>query len=278
MIEKLKNKKGFTLIELIIVIMIIAVLATIALLSVKNYTDQTKIAVDTANIKSLNSATSLYRIKNPSSDPFISSSMTDEGLIQLLKNAGLIDGEIKPQQKDAYFSWSYDNQTWMVQFGHVTSGGTTGWWSTLITGYSGTNTNIIIPNEVNGIVIKAIYQDAFKNLGLESVTFASDSSITRIHARAFLNNNLTEVDIPDTVTSIDTAAFQSNDLTSIVLPASLLKIETKAFYDNNITSVTIGANVTLADKVFQNNNSFNTAYAAGGAGTYHYIAGTWVKQ
>jgi len=278
MIEKLRNKKGFTLIEIIIVILIIAILATLALISIKNYTDQAKKAVDTANIKTLNSATAIYRIKQPALDPFITFSMTDEELIQLLKNATLIDGEIKPQQKDAYFSWAYDHQTWTVQFGHVTSGGTSGWWSTLITGYSGTNTNIIIPKEVNGVVIQAIYQDAFKNLGLESVTFASDSNITRIHARAFLNNNLTDLDIPDTVTYIDVAAFQSNKLTSIVLPANLIKIETKAFYDNNITSVTIGSNVTLADKVFQNDNSFNTAYATGGAGTYHYVDGIWVKQ
>ena len=277
MIKKLKNKTGFTLIEMLIVILIIAILSTITLIAINSYTDKAKEAVDTANVRVLNNATALYRI-NLSSDPFTSSSLTDDALIQLLVNASLIDGQITPQQDDAYFSWVYDDQTWTLQFGHVTAGGTTGWWSTLITGYSGTNTNILIPGKVNGIVITAIYQDAFKNKELESVTFASDSVITRIHARAFLNNNLTEIDIPDTVTSIDIGAFQSNDLTSIVLPSSLLKIEAKAFYDNNITSVTIGANVTLADKIFQDDNSFNTAYATGGAGTYKYVAGVWVKQ
>lgn len=272
------DKAGFTLIEVIIVLLIIAVLSVITVLSITDYTDQAKLSVDNATLKTLNNATILYRIKQPDPDPFNDSAYADADLIQLLISQQFLNGQVEAQQDDAYFHWDITEQIWVLNVGQVQTGGTSGWWSTLITGYSGTAKDIAIPTIVNGIKITGIYQDAFKNLGLTAVTFAADSGLTRIHARAFLNNRLTFIKLPDTITSIDISAFQNNDLTEIDLPDSLQKIEGKAFYDNSITKITIGSNVTIGDKAFADDNKFREAYLANGAGTYIYLNGIWVKQ
>jgi len=136
----------------------------------------------------------------------------------------------------------------------------TGGHSTVTYEYLGAYRNIVIPAVVNGITIAGIYQDSFANKGLRFVGFTPDCSITRIHARAFKNNDLQEV----------------------VLPYSLQHIDYGAFMDNNtLTRVTIGANVELQSAVFLNNDKFRQAYYdtyGRSAGTYVYTDGNWIKQ
>jgi prepilin-type N-terminal cleavage/methylation domain-containing protein len=57
--KKLLNKKGFTLIELIVVIAIIAILAAILIPALLNYITQATIARNTANARSLYTAAAL---------------------------------------------------------------------------------------------------------------------------------------------------------------------------------------------------------------------------
>lgn len=54
------NKKGFTLIELIVVIGILAVLALILIPSIINYVDQARVATAQANARSAYSAAALH--------------------------------------------------------------------------------------------------------------------------------------------------------------------------------------------------------------------------
>ena len=146
--------------------------------------------------------------------------------------------------------------------------------------YTGSETDIRIPNSLNGFSMKEIYQDVFKGKGLTEVLFDAGSGIVRIHARAFQNNELNQIALPNGLQRIDLWAFRDNNLTEITLPPSLNTIEQRAFDGNNIQRITIGANVTsIGTNVFSNNNEgFKSAYAAGGAGTYVYIDGTWKKQ
>jgi hypothetical protein len=125
-----------------------------------------------------------------------------------------------------------------------------------IKGYTGTSTKILIPKSLSGIIITNIYQNAFISKDLTTLKFDSNSGVTQIHARAFKNNSLTEIILPDT----------------------LKRLDVQAFYGNNITKVTIGAGVIMETTVFENNNNFRTAYTAQGAGTYILIDGNWVKQ
>jgi len=124
--------------------------------------------------------------------------------------------------------------------------------------YTGTAKDIIIPKVLDGITVTGIYQDFFYNKGLTSVSFQNDSQLLQIHARAFQNNNLTEIKLPDSVKRIDV----------------------RAFYGNSITKITIGSGVAMETNAFGDNNDFKTAYegTGGGAGTYIFADGEWKKQ
>lgn len=60
MYKMLNNRKGFTLIELIVVIAIIAILAAVAVPRISGFTDTAKKNTDMANAKMLNNAVQLY--------------------------------------------------------------------------------------------------------------------------------------------------------------------------------------------------------------------------
>lgn len=91
-----------------------------------------------------------------------------------------------------------------------------------ITGYTGTDTELVIPSEIEG------------------------KSVTSIGGYAFYNNNkLTSIRISDNVTNIGRAAFYAcQDLTSINFPDSLTSIGEAAFYHSSLTSIIIPKNVT----------------------------------
>lgn len=146
--------------------------------------------------------------------------------------------------------------------------------------YTGNEKDIKIPASMSGFALKEIYQDVFKGKSLTQVIFDAGNGLVRIHARAFQDNELSSVTLPDGLQRIDLRAFKDNNLTEITLPSSVKTIEQNAFDGNNIQRVTIGANVTsIGTSVFSNNNEgFKSAYATGGAGTYIYVNGNWVKQ
>jgi Flp pilus assembly pilin Flp len=146
--------------------------------------------------------------------------------------------------------------------------------------YTGKEKEIRIPSSMNGFALKEIYQDVFKGKNLAEVVFDAGSGLVRIHARAFQDNDLKSVTLPEGLQRIDLWAFKDNNLTEITLPSSVKTLEQKAFDGNNITRVTIGSNVgSIGDNVFSNNTEgFKTAYQKGGAGTYAYVGGKWVKQ
>jgi len=126
--------------------------------------------------------------------------------------------------------------------------------------YLGNYRNIVIPPAVGDIPVDSIYQDSFANKDLAFVAFTPDCAITRIHARAFKNNDLQEIALPYSLQYIDYGAFMEND---------------------NLTKITIGANVELQSAVFLNNDKFRQAYNdiyGKSAGTYVYTDGNWVKQ
>ncbi len=146
--------------------------------------------------------------------------------------------------------------------------------------YTGSEKNITISKNIDGNNLKEIYQDVFKGKNLTTVIFESGINLNRIHARAFQNNKLSSIVLPDSLERIDLYAFRNNNLTEITIPPNVNTIEQLAFYDNNITKVTIGNKVTtIGTDIFSNNTEkFKTAYTEGGAGTYVYVDGNWVKQ
>jgi hypothetical protein len=95
----------------------------------------------------------------------------------------------------------------------------------------------------------------------DTVVFSGTTySVTTIGYRAFFNNALTSVIIPDSVTTIGNLAFYNNALTSVIIPDSVTTIGDIAFAINALTSVIIPDSVTtIGDNAFIFNNALTSA-------------------
>jgi hypothetical protein len=120
-----------------------------------------------------------------------------------------------------------------------------------ITGYSGRETDIKIPETIGEYPVTIIGEFAFT--GLTGVTIPY--GIVSIEAGAFTNNRLTYVVIPDSVTSIGPIAFQANRLEEVILPPDLLYIGQMVFASNRLKNVVIQDKVTrIMNGAFIENN------------------------
>ena len=100
-----------------------------------------------------------------------------------------------------------------------------------ITKYTGSESDVVIPDEIYGKKVTSIGDFAFSdNARLTSIKIPD--SVTRIGNFAFLNcTSLVSVLIPDYVISIGDSAFSENiDLVSITIPDSVTQIGNYAFH------------------------------------------------
>lgn len=269
------QKKGFTLIELIVVIAIISVLAAILIPAITSYIENAKVSVDFANVKTLNNITALYRIDTTSSDPFMDETKDSEYLIQELVSSGYLKSVLQPQKEDAEFVWQISDQLWVYQNNTIqnnpvsvylltTSDYTLGWSSLVIGDYTNEiEKNIRIPD------------------GFTTIKGGQDVS-------AFFEKDLQSVILPNSLRNIYSHAFYGNDITEISIPQNVTFIGTLAFYNNPITKITMSSDpslVVIQDRVFGSGysesqtitNLFKVAYTSGGPGTYELIDGQWIK-
>ncbi len=287
---RMGKHKGFTLIELIVVIVIVGILASVTVPRLFGFTERAKISVDQSTVGLLNTLTPIYRISNESSDPFEDETKSNTELINILVEDGYLSSFVEPQSKDATFAWMLDDERWYLLFpdsfyvissedGLSVSNGLLGAWNGSQT-YSGSSKDIVIPNSLNGVVLKMIGQNAFKDKGLVAVSFQEGSQVVQIHAHAFQDNNIASVTIPDSVERIDLWSFKDNNLTEIKLPSSLQKIEQKAFAGNDLNKITIGSEVSDigTEALGEHTDEFKQVYSSQGAGTYIWNGESWIKQ
>lgn len=100
----------------------------------------------------------------------------------------------------------------------------------LITGFTGGDSIIEIPDKLDGYTVIGIASRAFcNNIAIESVVLPE--SIKSIGDRAFTNcSNLKNINIPSCVQTIKHNTFNGcESLTSIIIPESVVSIETGAF-------------------------------------------------
>ena len=145
--------------------------------------------------------------------------------------------------------------------------------------YSGSSKDIIIPNAIDDKSVLRIGQNTFREKDLVAVVFQEGSQVEQIHARAFQNNNLTEIVLPDSLKRIDTKAFYGNPISTVKIPDGVTTIENNAF--NKLTEITVGNNLTdLKAGAINGSNAFRDAYTSenGGSGTYIWNGKKWIKQ
>jgi hypothetical protein len=128
----------------------------------------------------------------------------------------------------------------------------------IITKYNGSVKDVIIPETINGLHV----------VGIGYVAFES--------------NQLTSVDIPNSVTSIEGYAFQGcTGLTSLTIPNNVISIGGSAFSGcTSLTSVTFQSTLQSFSSYYAFIGDLRAKYLAGGTGTYTRFANgqVWRKQ
>lgn len=129
-----------------------------------------------------------------------------------------------------------------------------------ISEYVGSDTDVIIPNEINGTAVTSIGKYVFSyNSNIDSVTIPD--SVTNIGYGAFRGSSITSIKIPNSVTRICTGAFsECAKLTSITIPDSVTEINGYAFSEcTKLTNITIPKSVTcIASNTFSDCSSLKS--------------------
>ena len=126
--------------------------------------------------------------------------------------------------------------------------------SGVITAYTGLETKLVIPAEINGVKVTGIDSGAFRNnTGLTSVVIPE--GVTSIGDGAFRDcSSLESIDLPDGLTSIGEYAFYDcSSLVSIDLPDGLTSIGEWAFFEcSSLESIDLPDGVTsIGNSVFR---------------------------
>lgn len=115
-----------------------------------------------------------------------------------------------------------------------------------------TDTDITIPDSLDGKTVVKISEHAFYMTNLNSVTL--NESLKEIGAYAFSGNNLSALVIPDSVKKIENSAFRDNKIESLDLK-HVEEVGTAAFSNNRLTSLNLGDALTKIDNIaFKNND------------------------
>lgn len=128
-----------------------------------------------------------------------------------------------------------------------------------ITKYTGSNTEVEIPSELEGLPVTAIGDYAFQNWESTLTSITIPESVTSIGNYAFQGcMSLTDVTIPENVTNIGDYAFHVCGLTNVTIPLNVVNIGIEAFGEcfyltdinvNTKNAVYSSVNGVLFDKI-----------------------------
>ena len=149
-----------------------------------------------------------------------------------------------------------------------------------ITEYTGSNTEIIIPDKINGLLVTAIGDGAFYMDSLTSVRLPK--YLKTIGNSAFADNSLTEIYIPSSVEFIDDYAFAFNKIHTVSLGKNVKEIGDNVFYYNKIETIDLKNTEIVGAYAFQNNQLsmlyINEATTTIGEGAFVDQSGKKIKQ
>lgn len=133
-------------------------------------------------------------------------------------------------------------RTAQAGFEFVTNTGST---SLTITGYSGPE-NVVIPSMINGLAVTEIGAEAFSGEDITSVDIPD--SVTNIETEAFWGcSSLTNAAIPGSVASIGVMAFAGSGLNTVTIWTGLINVGDVSFAGCSATNITIDMGVTFIE-------------------------------
>lgn len=125
----------------------------------------------------------------------------------------------------------------------------------MITLYNGSQTDVIIPDEINGVKVTAIGERAFYNNEiLQKITLPN--TIKKIYDSAFSwCFNLSETNIPEELEYIGNYAFYRTSISEFKLPENITYLGEGAFGSTQITTLIIPAGTTeIGPEMFSSTN------------------------
>lgn len=255
-----KQKKGFTLVELLAVIVILAIILIIAVAGVLSIIKQTKENAYDRQIDMIKEATKNYMTSESDKIQWKEENggiKKTEVPLQVLQSSGYLDKKlIDPRDKSEIkcattIVWrEADNKmTYTVKntdcptdescFTFDSAGNK-------ITNYSDScPKDVIIPSTIGGVPVTTIGSRTFESKQLTSVIIPD--SVIFIDEMAFHDNQITSITIPNQVKEIGQFAFHTNQLTSVTIPASVTKIESWTLNENPLTSIVIKGKTDLSE-------------------------------
>lgn len=110
------NRRGFTLIELIVVIAIFGIILNIAFPKFSGLIQSSKFKADKATVVALNKATSMLRMTTLIGDLFADEKIESEDLLEELVGKGYLSSDVEVQTKGAKIEWLHDKEKWHLTF------------------------------------------------------------------------------------------------------------------------------------------------------------------
>jgi hypothetical protein len=111
--------------------------------------------------------------------------------------------------------------------------------------------NVIIPAYIDGLPVTTIGVNAFRNKGIEKLTFPE--TLVKIMdgpaegQGAFSGNKIKEIIFPDSLVYVGAEAFYGSNVEKVVLGENVTYLGPKAFKYNNISSVTFNDKLVMID-------------------------------
>ncbi len=141
-----------------------------------------------------------------------------------------------------------------------------------ITGYTGSASNISLPQMLNGYMVTTIGDGAFQGNKTITSVYIPDSIVT-IGANAFEGSDLLQVSGMQKVTSMGAYAFANTDLTAFTIPSGLVALPEGALMNTRITGIVIPTTLTsIGAKAFAGCTQLANYAGAAGKGTSYRLA------
>ncbi len=141
-----------------------------------------------------------------------------------------------------------------------------------ITGYTGSASNISLPQTLNGYMVTTIGDGVFQGNKTITSVYIPDSIVT-IGANAFEGSDLLQVSGMQKVTSMGAYAFANTDLTAFTIPSGLVALPEGALMNTRITGIVIPTTLTsIGAKAFAGCTQLANYAGAAGKGTSYRLA------